>query len=161
MGRPNFPTCLPREGSGREGTSYRVGCPEAAPLLLCRRTPVRTQPSNSPSRTGRDRQRSATAGGTSGGVELDYPLGAALRWWRGRGYAVTYAEPRLVQVARSHAAPERGGLVLLALLLLSAGGIVLNLALRRRVWHTVTLTIGPDGRVFTHRLWTRRPPRSE
>lgn len=120
--------------------------------------PARTQLS----RIGRARMRSAsTEAADDDGRELEYPLAGALRWWRRRGYTVTYTEPRLVQVTRADAAPERTSLLLLAGLLMATACILVNLALRQRLWHTVTLTIGPDGRVFTHRLRTRRPPLSE
>lgn len=125
--------------------------------------PVRMQPSRSEStRFGRARQGPASPGPADDvGLELGSPLGGALRWWQRRGYTVTYADPRLVQVTRSAAAPEQTSLLMLAGLLIVTSSIVFNLAMQRRIWHTVTLTIGPDGRVFTHRLRTRQPPQFE
>jgi hypothetical protein len=59
--------------------------------------------------------------------------------------------------------PGREAAPYLALSLVALAGIVagLLLALRRRQWHVVTLTLGPDDAIITHQMHARRPPQEE
>ena len=86
-------------------------------------------------------------------------LRAATATWRRRGYRVRYRDAFLIQLLRRrrtglHSAPYVA-LTVAALALAVAAWIA---ALRRRPWHVITLTIGPDNRILTHSHVSARPP---
>lgn len=79
--------------------------------------------------------------------------GAALLWMR-RGYSVQYRDEHLVQLTR------RAWPVMASVLVTVAAAGVVALAWRMcRSWYVVSLAVGPDGRVVTHRQRAGHPPR--
>ena len=83
---------------------------------------------------------------------------AAAGWLR-RGYGMRYQDPHLAQLLRP-GRPTWQGMLLIALaapaLVLAA--LLVRQGLRRRYWHTVSITLTPDRRVVTHRQWTPYRP---
>lgn len=91
--------------------------------------------------------------------QVPWPLRQAAARWQRRGYTVRYSDAFLVQMMRRTGIGWMGwALVALALPCLGAACWLFARALRRRGWHVVSLTITPDGRVLSHRLWTRAEP---
>lgn len=86
-------------------------------------------------------------------------LRAAAAAWRRRGYRARYRDAFLIQLVRRGRVGRRStpyvALTLASLALALAAWIA---ALRRRPWHVVTLTIGPDNRILTHHHTAPRPP---
>jgi hypothetical protein len=83
---------------------------------------------------------------------------AAAGWIR-RGYTVRYRDPHLIQLVR-RGRPGCSGwlLVVLALPLMGLAIALVVIGLRRRYWHTVSITATPDQRIITHRQWAPNPP---
>lgn len=105
-------------------------------------------------------------GGTSEAVagegdsqQVPWPLWRATARWLRRGYTVRYSDAFLVQLVRRASMGWVGwALLVLALPCLGVAFWLIARALRRRGWHVVSLTITPDGRVISHRQWTRAEP---
>lgn len=86
-------------------------------------------------------------------------LQAAAATWKRRGYRVRYRDAFLIQLLRR----RRPGLRSAPYIALTFAALGLAVAawlaaLRRRPWHVVTLTTGPDGRILTHSHTAARPP---
>jgi hypothetical protein len=86
-------------------------------------------------------------------------LERAAAGWRRRGYRVRYEDPHLIQLVRA-GRPTLAGLLLIGLAapLLALAALLVVQGLRRRHWHTVSITITPDERIVTHRQWSPYPP---
>jgi hypothetical protein len=91
--------------------------------------------------------------------DSDTILERAAAGWRRRGYRVRYEDPHLIQLVRA-GRPTLAGLLLIALAapLLALAALLVVQGLRRRQWHTVSITITPDERIVTHRQWSPYPP---
>lgn len=105
------------------------------------------------------RSDAGTPNSTDALDQAPWPLRRATQRWLRRGYTVRYSDPFLTQLVRRTGM----GWVGWALVGLSAPcfGIALWLllrALQRRGWHVVSITITPEGRVLSHRQWTRSEP---
>ena len=86
-------------------------------------------------------------------------LDHAAHWWARRGYTVRYRDAHLVQlIRRGRPGSASAGWLLSALCIAGLAVVLLVLGLRRRPFHVVSLTITPDKRVITHRIWAQRPP---
>jgi hypothetical protein len=96
--------------------------------------------------------RSAEAHATDPGLPLDRAAAAGLR----RGYEVWYRDDYLVQLVR-RGVPDGPSLLLVIVALLVFVAAIL-LALRRRTWHVVSLSVSLEGDVITHQQRARRPP---
>jgi hypothetical protein len=85
---------------------------------------------------------------------------AASAWIR-RGYTVRYRDNHLIQLIRK-GRPTWVGLLMIALAapLVALAVFLVIRGLRRRYWHTVSITTTPDRRIITHRQWAPNPPES-
>lgn len=86
-------------------------------------------------------------------------LRAAADVWIRRGYRVRYRDAFLIQLLRR----RRPGLRSAPYVALAFAAVGLAIAawiaaLRRRPWHIVTLVLGPENRILTHRHTGPRPP---
>lgn len=91
--------------------------------------------------------------------QVPWALRRATARWQRRGYTVRYSDAFLTQLVRRTGMGWIGwAQLLLALPLVGIALWLLVRALRRRGWHVVSLTITPDGRVISHRQWTRVEP---
>jgi hypothetical protein len=87
------------------------------------------------------------------------PIERAAAGWIRRGYAVRYHDPHLIQLVR-RGQPGCSGWLLIALAapLLALALALVVIGLRRRFWHTISITATPDQRIITHRQWAPNPP---
>lgn len=84
------------------------------------------------------------------------PLRRAAQRWQRRGYTIRYADAFLTQLVRRTGIGWIGWVLLvLAVPPLALALWLLTRVLRRRGWHVVSLTVTPEGRVLSHRQWTR------
>ncbi|MGH2517535.1 MAG: hypothetical protein ACRDHP_17940 [Ktedonobacterales bacterium] len=86
-------------------------------------------------------------------------LRAAAATWMRRGYRERYRDAFLIQLLRRRGLGWRSApYVALAVASLGLAAAAWIAALRRRPWHVITLTIGPDSRILTHSHTAPRPP---
>lgn len=92
-------------------------------------------------------------------TERNATIERAAAGWLRRGYTVRYRDAHLVQLVRA-GRPTCLGMLLIALAApaLALAIVLLLQGLRRRNWHTISITVTPDHRVITHRQWAPYPP---
>jgi hypothetical protein len=102
-----------------------------------------------------------SAGASSGNQAANSPslLERAAAGWIRRGYAVRYHDAHLIQLVR-RGRPGCASWLLIALgvNLVGLAVALVIIGLRRRYWHTVSITATPDQRIITHRQWAANPP---
>ncbi len=92
---------------------------------------------------------------SSGGTERpDGALDGAVSLWKRRGYSVRYRDEYLVQLVRRAWPVMACVLVTVA----AAGGVALAWRMCHS-WYVVSVAVGPDGRVVTHRQRSGHPPK--
>jgi hypothetical protein len=124
-----------------------------------------SMPAATPEDGMRGRHEGSTRGSPGGrpspddGPGASAPLRRAAAGWQGRGYAVRYADPHLIQLIRAGRLTWQGlALIALAIPPLALAALLVARGLRQRYWHTVSITMTPDNRVVTHRQWAPYPP---
>lgn len=87
------------------------------------------------------------------------PLNRVAARWIAHGYRITYQDDYLIQLIRRERLTWRAfPYVGMALLGFIGALAIIGIAWRRRPWHVVTLVVGPQQRIITHRQRSPRPP---